>query len=74
MEALAFRRQRTKSCFSKGRGIKTTLYELIEAVTNEVESGEEELVAGAVLDLIESRKMKWIRGDKDSNDFQLLNT
>ena len=38
--------------------IKTTLYELIEALSDVVESGDETLVNAVVLDLIDSGRMR----------------
>lgn len=38
--------------------VKTTLYELIEALSDVVESGDETLVNVVVLDLIDSGRMK----------------
>lgn len=40
--------------------IKSTLYDLIEAISDEVEQGEENLITASVLDLIESGKIKFI--------------
>jgi len=44
--------------FPRKRTIRTTLYELIEAIEDEVKPGEEELVTATVLDLMESGKIK----------------
>jgi hypothetical protein len=41
--------------------VRTTLYELIEAMTEEAEQTDEDLIVAAVLDLTESRKIKWTR-------------
>ncbi len=41
--------------------IRTTLYDLIETLTNEVQSGEENLMLAAVLDLMKSRRVRWVR-------------
>ena len=43
--------------------IETTLYELIEAVSDEVKSGEDELVAESVLHLLDTGQVKFIRAD-----------
>lgn len=41
-------------------GIKSTLYDLIEAISDEVERGEDDLITASVLDLIESRRIKFV--------------
>ncbi len=46
---------------SRKRIIRTTLYDLIETLTNEVQSGEENLMLAAVLDLMKSRRVRWVR-------------
>ena len=38
--------------------IVTNLYDLIEAVSNEVEPGEEELIFSVILDLVESGRLR----------------
>jgi len=43
--------------------IETTLYELIEAVSDEVKSGEDELVAESMLHLLDTGQAKFIRTD-----------
>jgi hypothetical protein len=41
--------------------VRTNLYNLIEAMTDEAEPTDEDLIVAAVLDLTESGKIKWIR-------------
>ncbi|MGD9031802.1 MAG: hypothetical protein PVJ69_00150 [Desulfobacteraceae bacterium] len=41
--------------------VRTTLYDLIEAMTDEAEPTNEDLIFVAVLDLTESGKIKWTR-------------
>lgn len=43
----------------------SSLYGLIEAISNEAEPGEEELIVWAVLDLLKSGKIKWVSGHRD---------
>jgi hypothetical protein len=45
--------------------IKTSLYELIEAISEEVKPGEDELVAETVLHLFETGQAKFINGPID---------
>jgi hypothetical protein len=50
----------TKSqTFSRGVRIKTTLYEVIDAVGNAVDGKEEKLIPGIVLHLVNSGKIKF---------------
>ena len=46
---------------SRKKIIRTTLYDLIGTMINEVPSSEENLIAAAVLDLLKSGKVKWVR-------------
>ncbi|KPK30735.1 MAG: hypothetical protein AMK69_02620 [Nitrospira bacterium SG8_3] len=41
--------------------VRTTLYDLIEAMADESEPTDEGLIVAAVLDLTESGKIKWTR-------------
>jgi hypothetical protein len=66
MEALAYAHRRTDLYFPTAITNRSTLYDLIEAIEQEIEQGEEELIAPVVLDLIESRKVKWARRHRDS--------
>lgn len=43
------------------RIIRTTLYDLIGTMINEVQSSEENLIVAAVLDLLKSGRVKWAR-------------
>lgn len=43
--------------------IETTLYELIEAVSDEIKSGEDGLVAESVLHLLDTGQVKFIHAD-----------
>jgi hypothetical protein len=45
--------------------IETTLYELIEAVSDEVKSGEDDLVALTMLHLLDTGHIKFIGADCD---------
>jgi hypothetical protein len=66
MEALAYTHRRTDLYCPTAITNRSTLYDLIEAIEEEIEQGEEELIAPVVLDLIESHKVKWIRRHRDS--------
>jgi hypothetical protein len=50
--------------------IKTTLYDLIEAIIEEVNLGENRLVAETVLDLLDRGKIRFV----DSNGEMVLST
>jgi hypothetical protein len=54
------------SVFPQERMLRTTLRELIYAISDEVGPGEEVLISAAVLDLIQSSKVKWARALKIS--------
>jgi hypothetical protein len=60
MEALAYAHRRADLFCPTAITIRSALYDLIEAIEEEIEQGEEELIAPVVLDLIESRKVKWV--------------
>ncbi len=47
-----------RQTFSRGVRIKTTLYEVIDAVGNAVDGKEEKLIPGIVLHLMNSGKIK----------------
>ena len=66
MEALAYAHGRGDLSCPTEITFRSTLYDLIDAIEEEIEQGEEELVAPVVLDLIESRKVKWARIHRDS--------
>ena len=66
MEAVAYAQRRTDLYRPAAITIRSTLYDLIEAIEEEIEQGEEELIAPVLLDLIESRKVKWVRRHRDS--------
>ena len=66
MEALAYDHGRTDRYRPTEATVSSTLYDLIDAIEGEIEQGEEELIAPVVLDLIESRKVKWARSNRDS--------
>ncbi len=66
MEALAYAHGQTDSYSPTGITIRRTLYDLIDAIEEEIEQGEEELIAPVVLDLMESRRVKWARNHRDS--------
>ena len=44
--------------------INTTLYELIEAIIDTIEPGEDTLIKAIVHDLGESGKLRWIQGGR----------
>ena len=50
--------------------VKTTLYELIEAISEEAHPGEDRLVAETVLDLLDKGKIRFV----DSNGEMVLST
>lgn len=66
MEALAHAPRRRDLYRTTAITIRSTLYELIEAIEEEIEQVEEEVIAPVVLDLIESHKAKWVRRHRDS--------
>jgi len=66
MEALAYAHRQMDLYCPTAITNRSTLYDLIEAIEDEIEQGEEELIAPVVLDLIESHKVKWIRRHMDS--------
>jgi len=66
MEALAYGHRRTDLYCPTAITIGSTLYDLIEAIEEEIEQGEGELIAPVVLDLIESRKARWVRRHRHS--------
>ena len=43
----------------------STLYDLIAAISDEAEPGEEGLILEAVLGLMKSGKIKWVHGHRD---------
>jgi hypothetical protein len=45
--------------------IDTTLYELIEAIMDTIEPGEDALIEATVQGLVESGKLSWIRRVRD---------
>jgi hypothetical protein len=46
--------------------IDTTLYELIAAIIDTIEPGEDALIEATVQELVESGKLRWIRTAKHS--------
>jgi hypothetical protein len=48
----------------------SSLYELIEAISDEAESGEEGLIVWAVLDLLKSGRIKWVNWNRDLRRIQ----
>ena len=66
MEALAYAHRQMDLYCPTAITNRNTLYDLIEAIEEKIEQGEEELIAPVVLDLIESHKVKWIRRHMDS--------
>ena len=61
MNALAQKRKIFGLDFPEASTVRTTLYDLIEAMTDGVEATDEGLIVAAVLDLTESGKIKWTR-------------
>jgi hypothetical protein len=61
MNALAQKRGIFGLDFPEASAIRTTLYDLIDAMTDEAEPNDEGLIVAAVLDLTESGKIKWTR-------------
>jgi hypothetical protein len=61
MNALAQKRGTFGLDSPDASAVRTTLYDLIEAMTDEVEPTEEGFIVAAVLDLTESGKIKWTR-------------
>lgn len=47
--------------------VKTTLYELIEAITEEVQPAENHLVPGIVLDLLDTGKIRFLASERPHN-------
>jgi hypothetical protein len=50
--------------------IKTTLYDLIEAIGESVDEGEEKLIAKTVLHMFQTRKIKLV-GDNGNQNYRL---
>ena len=61
MNALAQKRKILGLDFPEVSAVRTTLYDLIEAMTDGVDPTDEGLIVAAVLDLTESGKIKWSR-------------
>ena len=61
MNPLAQKRKILGRDFPEARLVRTTLDDLIEAMTDGVEPMDEGLIVAAALDLTESGKIKWTR-------------
>lgn len=61
MNALAQKRKTSRQDSLEASAVRTTLYDLIEAMTDETEPTDKELIVAAVLDLNQSGKIKWTR-------------
>ena len=61
MNALAQRSKNRCQDYPEASAVRTTLYDLIEAMTDEAEPTDEGLIVAAVFDLTESGKAKWVR-------------
>ena len=69
MNALAQKKKILVPDSAEEKTFRTTLYDLIEAMTDENEPPEEDLIVGAILDLAGSGKIKWTRGRRISESF-----
>jgi len=56
-----------KSRYPKTTRIRTTLYDLIEAISEEIRSKEDGLIAQTVSHLVDTGKLKFIGVSKDFN-------
>jgi hypothetical protein len=65
MQALAYKTEMMDSDLSEKTTINITLYDLIEAISEEIEPGENELIVPVVLDLIESGRVKRKRNNRN---------
>ena len=54
-------RPRSNAELKRRGATRTTLYEIIEAIGDELETGEESVIAAVILNLIQSGRMKWAR-------------
>jgi hypothetical protein len=70
MNALAYGVDTTMSDLHDAAARTSTLYDLIEAVSDEAEPGEEGLIVEAVQDLMRSGKIKWVRGNRNLKQIQ----
>jgi hypothetical protein len=61
MNALAQKSKTFDQSAPETSAVRTTLYDLIEAMAAETEPTDEGLIVAAVLDLTESGKIKWTR-------------
>jgi len=66
MNALAQTVQPVIPGFQAATNITSTLYDLIEAISEEVPSGEEGLIVEAVLNLMRSDQIKWVSRHRNS--------
>lgn len=76
MEAAAQNFKTAESGCPRLTAIETTLYELIEAVEEEVQPGEDRLIEEAVLHLLDTGQAKFL-GDashREENSFEMLST
>jgi hypothetical protein len=65
METIPWIFDQLEPLHSKHNFINTTLYEIIETIAEEVEPGEEGMVTEAVLELLASRKAKFLSPPSD---------
>ena len=76
MEAMAQDFKTAESACPRLTAIETTLYELIEAVEEEVQPEEDGLIAETVLRLLDTGQVKFL-GDapnREDNSFEMLST
>lgn len=65
MQALAYKSKMMDAEVIEKVTINTMLYDLIEAISEEIEPGEDELIVPVVLDLIKSGRLKWKRNQRN---------
>jgi hypothetical protein len=65
MNALAHVMDRVTPDLQETEMRTSTLYDLIEVISDETEPGEEGLMVRAVLDLLKSGRIKWVNGNRE---------